>query len=132
LFESPCWIAPLVSGLSLHARSSRSAHVLIQTGECDYRILGPEGEESPIVPYGETAVLKIEEAVYYCHIEDADDLSPVVYRVDKVTRMQSEEEEVEFPPAVVAALRNLDDAIEAQAAVIDATVEELAGPEESD
>jgi len=103
-----------------------------QTGECDYRIVGPDGEESPIVPYGETAVLRIGEAIYYCTMEDADDDDAPVYRVDKVTKMPCEIEEVDFPPAVIAAMRQLDDAIEAQAAVIDATVEGLAGPEETD
>jgi hypothetical protein len=99
----------------------------VQMGEEDYRIVGPEEEEGPMVPYGQTATLMIEEAVYYCHVEEPDESTPVVFRVDRVSKMPTETDEVEFPPEVVAAQRKLDEAVEKQADVIDATVDDLTG-----
>lgn len=84
----------------------------VQMGEEDYRILGPEGEEGAMVPYGTLATLQVEDAVYYSLVEDADEEMPVVYRVDSVSPMPTKLEEVEFPERIVKAQRALDEAIE--------------------
>ena len=51
----------------------------VQMDEQDYRICGPEGEEGPMVPYGMMATLQIDQAIFYCLIEDGNDENPVVY-----------------------------------------------------
>jgi hypothetical protein len=71
----------------------------VQMDEEEYRIVGPDGEEGDAVAYGELATLVIDEAIYYCSIEDPNSETPVVYRVDNVSRMQTETEEVTFEDA---------------------------------
>ena len=51
----------------------------VHMDEQDYRICGPEGEEGPMVPYGMMATLQIDQAIFYCLIEDGNDENPVVY-----------------------------------------------------
>lgn len=71
---------------------------LVQLDEEEYRIVGPSGEEGPVVEYGDTAVLVVAGAVYYCHIEDGDmpEEDIKVLRVDNVTEMATAVEEVVF------------------------------------
>ena len=100
----------------------------IQLDETEYRIVGPAGEEGPIVPYGDTATLCVDGgATYYCHIteEQAVDIAsvvpePRVLRVDNVSEMPTELLEVEFPDD------ELDDDLE------DEDDEEELDPEELD
>ena len=80
-----------------------------------------------MVPYGMMATLSIEEAIFYCLIEDGNEENPVVYRVDRVSKMATDTEEVEFPKEIVAAQRKLDAVLEEQAAVLDATVDDITG-----
>lgn len=97
----------------------------VQMDEDYYRLCGPDGEEGQLVPYGETAILKIDEALYYCHVEDGDEDAPVVYEVLTVKRLDSDTEDVEFPKEILAAQAALDTALERQAAIVDATVEDM-------
>lgn len=107
----------------------------VQVGEEDYRLLGPDGQEGVMVPYGTLATICEEPeksgdcpAVYFCLITDPDDKSPVVWRVDSVSKCRSEAEECDFPPEVVAAQRKLDEALEA-AEGADTTIDVVASPE---
>lgn len=91
----------------------------VQMGEEDYRIVGPDGEEGVMVPYGTLATLHEPPdakgqppAMYGCLIEDPDDENPIVWRTDSVSKMPCEVEECDFPPEVVAAQRKLDEALE--------------------
>ena len=72
----------------------------IQTGVEKFRIVGPEGEDSDqvsdAVEYGEVAVLKIDEAIYYACIEDADAEDAAVMQVNSVKKQATEIEEVIF------------------------------------
>ena len=92
----------------------------VQMGEEDYRIVGPDGDEGVMVPYGCLATMAEgpdtpgqPPAVYFCLVDDPDDETPVVWCVDSVSKMKSEAEECNFPPEVVAAQRKLDEALEA-------------------
>lgn len=98
----------------------------VQMGEEDYRIVGPNGEEGPMVPYGTLATLSEPgenagdpPSVYFCLVTDPDDESPKVWCVDSVSEMVVEAEEVEFPPAIVKAQRALDEALEDQEKTIE-------------
>lgn len=107
----------------------------VQMGEEDYRIVGPDGEEGVMVPYGTPAVLWDDPeregdppSLYFCLINDADDENPIVWCVDSVSKPDCEVEEVEFPAEIVKAQRALDEAIERdESAVIDVQAEQ-AGP----
>lgn len=68
----------------------------VQTGEESFRIVGPGGEESDTVNYGGVAVLKIEDAVYYCSIDDPDAEQAQVMKVVSVQPMSTEMEDVVF------------------------------------
>lgn len=83
----------------------------VQMDEEDYRLVGPGGEEGPMVPYGNMATLVIEDEIYYCQVDDRDD-EPEVFRVESVNPVDAKTEEVEFPASVVKAQRALDAAIE--------------------
>jgi len=80
----------------------------VQMGEEDYRLVGPEGEEGVMVPYGNVATLVIEDAIYYSLVDDPDADKPEVFQVIEVKRMNCEAEEVDFPADIVAAQRALD------------------------
>lgn len=71
----------------------------VQMDEDEYRICGPTDEEGEAVPYGELATLAIGPAIYYCLIEDPKSDTPQVLRVDSVSKMPTEVEEVEFQDA---------------------------------
>jgi hypothetical protein len=68
----------------------------VQMDEGDYRLVGPGDEEGPLVEYGQPAALVIGSAVYYTLVEDPDSTSAAVYRVDTVTPVDSEVQDVEF------------------------------------
>ncbi len=103
-------------------------------GEEDYRIVGPDGEEGVMVPYGTLATLcepaepGLPPAVYFCLIDDPDDENPKVWRVDSVSKLPAEVEECDFPPEVVAAQRKLDEALE-RADADDTVIDVKATPE---
>jgi hypothetical protein len=102
----------------------------VQRSEEDYRIVGPDGDEGIMVPYGTCATLCEEPdakgqppALYFCLISDPDDENPIVWCVDSVSKVPLEMypddngklmpyEEVDFPTDVVAAQRALDAAFE--------------------
>jgi hypothetical protein len=91
----------------------------VQMGEEDYRIVGPDGDEGTMVPYGTCATICEEPdkpgqppALYFCLISDPDDESPIVWCVDSVSKVASEMEECDFPDDVVKAQRALDAAFE--------------------
>lgn len=93
----------------------------VQMGEEDYRLVGSDGEEGIMVPYGTVATLCEEPdgsgnppALYFCLITDPDDEDPKVWCVDSVSKVACEAEECDFPAAVVAAQRALDAALEAE------------------
>jgi hypothetical protein len=97
-----------------------NAKFIVQMGEEDYRIVGLDGDEGAMVPYGWLATMSEAPdipgqppAVYFCLVENPDDDNPAVWCVDSVSRMESEVEECNFPPEVVAAQRKLDEAYEA-------------------
>jgi hypothetical protein len=71
----------------------------LQMDEEDYRILGPNNEEGPIVPYGDTATLLTPDHMYYCHVDDPTVPNPIVVMVASVQEMPTELEEVEFEEA---------------------------------
>lgn len=71
----------------------------VQMDEDEYRIMGPDGEEGDAVDYGEPAVLMIGSAIYYCLIDDPDTEAADVMRIDSVSKMPTEVEEVEFQDA---------------------------------
>jgi len=104
----------------------------VQMGEEDYRIVSADGDEGQMVPYGSLATLWLEgdsvPMVYFCLVTDPDDEKPQVYCTDSVHRCQTEAEEVEFPPAIVAAQRRLDEALEADEAD-DTTIEVSPAPQ---
>jgi hypothetical protein len=107
----------------------------VQMGEEDYRIVGPDGDEGVMVPYGTLATLCEEgepgqpPAVYFCLIMDPDDENPKVWCVDSVSKMTSESEECDFPPEVVAAQRALDEALEKAEAEEESVIDVKATPE---
>jgi len=69
----------------------------VQMDEDGYRIVGPEEEEGDVVDYGDLATLTIGEAIYYCMIEDPNSgEKPRVRRVDSVSIMPTQAEDVEF------------------------------------
>lgn len=68
----------------------------VQFAEEEFNIVGPDGEESEAVQYGDIATLKIGAALYYCEVKDPENETPRVLRVDQVTAMPTEMEEVEF------------------------------------
>jgi hypothetical protein len=71
----------------------------IEMDETEYRIVGDDGEEGPETEYGEVAVLRVGEAVYYAVIEDPNEGTPVVYRVDAVSEVPTTVEDVVFEGA---------------------------------
>ena len=97
----------------------------VQADEEDYRLVGPGGEEGALVEYGQPAALAIGSAIYYALMEDPDQTEATVFRVDQVTPMSAEVQEVEFQypedeeegeeeedPVVVAAGEEEDDGTE--------------------
>jgi hypothetical protein len=72
---------------------------VVQMDEEEYRIVGPDGEEGDAVEYGDIAVLAIGSGIYYCHLEDPDAEAADVMRVDSISKMPTEVEEVEFQDA---------------------------------
>ncbi len=69
----------------------------IEMDEMEYRVVGDGGEEGPETEYGEVAVLRVGSAVYYAVIDDPNETPlPVVVRVDTVTEMPTEHEDVDF------------------------------------
>jgi len=108
----------------------------VQMGEEDYRIVGPDGDEGIMVPYGTVATLCEEPdsagnppALYFCLITDPDDENPKVWCVDSVSKVPSEAEECDFPPSVVAAQRALDAALEAEEEGEGSVIDVKAAPE---
>lgn len=68
----------------------------VEMDEENYRLVGPDGEEGPIVPYGQMATLTIDEAIYYANVDDGNEDSPKVYAVTAVKVVAAEVEDVEF------------------------------------
>jgi hypothetical protein len=68
----------------------------VEMDEENYRLVGPDGEEGPIVPYGQMATLTIESAVYYANVEDGNEDAPKVYVVTAVKIVPAEVEDVQF------------------------------------
>ncbi len=97
----------------------------VQMGDEYYRLVGPDGEEGAMVPLGQTAVLTIDDAVYYTDADEPDD-DPDVYRVDSVSAMPSEVEDVVFPEAVLSAQKALDAVLAKQESAV---IEVESGPE---
>jgi hypothetical protein len=70
----------------------------IQTGTEEYRIVSADGQESEFVPYGEPAILKVGADYYYacCDLDSEGELiNDQIFRVDSVTAVKSEVEDVE-------------------------------------
>jgi hypothetical protein len=68
----------------------------IQMGEEEYRIVSSDGQEGPVVPYGEIATLKIGKDYYYADVEDENSQDVKICRVDSVTLIKTEMIEAEF------------------------------------
>jgi hypothetical protein len=102
----------------------------VQMGEEDYRLVGPDGEEGVMVPYGSLASIHeppdgpgLPPVVFCCFVDDPDDESPKVFRVDSVSVMPCEVEECDFPAKVVAAQRALDAALEEEDAAEESVID---------
>lgn len=67
----------------------------VETGIEQYRICSDENE-GPLSDYGDAATLVVGQAVYYCLIQDPDNEQPPVYRIDQVSEMETEHEDVKF------------------------------------
>lgn len=68
----------------------------LQMDDTTYRLVGPDGEESPIVDYDEVAALSIDGAVYYAHVTEPDAETQYVCCVKSVTKMAADTEDVTF------------------------------------
>lgn len=108
----------------------------IEVSDEDYRILGPDGSEGPMVPLGSIATLKIDDDIYYCDLDEEDipddtEAQPeaVVYQIEAVNECHARYVDVEFPPTVVKAQRDLDAAIEGTSGVGIALVDTEDEPE---
>lgn len=77
-----------------------------------YCITSPSGEDGPIVPYGERAFLDDGTNIYTCVVTDADAQEVEVYRVDELTQVKADVDDVIFPADVTKALQNLDAVME--------------------
>ncbi len=95
----------------------------VQMGEEHYRIVGPQGEEGVLVPYGMLATLfeppaspSEPPAVYFCLIDDPDTETAHVWCVDSVSPMTVELEECNFPEQIIKAQKALDEALEVEVA----------------
>jgi hypothetical protein len=104
----------------------------VKMAEFHYCLTAPNGDDGPIVPYGERAYLEDGEYLYTCLVADSDDQSPEVFRADELTMVESEIDEVIFPEEVIKALSSVSDALEKCAGqdgddtnTIEATAEKL-------
>lgn len=68
----------------------------IQMDEDDFRIVGPNGEESELTPYGCAAVVESVEGTVFCYIEDPNSGDPEVKRIATAETLESETADVEF------------------------------------
>ena len=84
----------------------------VKMDDFHYCITSPSGEDGAIVPYGDRAFLDDGTNVYTCLVIDADAQEVEVYRVDELTQVPAEVDEVIFPEDVTKALKDLDAAIE--------------------
>lgn len=88
----------------------------VQMDEQYYRIVGPEGEEGDIVPYGARATLDLPDgSVYMAMIADANEQHPQIFRVDELTEEPCTLDEVELPRDIITAAKALDAIIEQHA-----------------
>lgn len=97
----------------------------VKMDELYYCITSPEGEDGDMVPYGQRAMLEDGKDIYTCLVEDSDDQSPEVFRVDELSLMHSEVDEVTWPPEVTEAL----DAVAKAQSALEKVIEKFAGKE---
>lgn len=88
----------------------------VEMDEEYYRIVGPDGEEGDIVPYGARATLDLPDgSLYTAMVADPNEDAPQVFRVDELTQEPATVEDVELPPDIISAAKALDAAIERHA-----------------
>ena len=70
--------------------------MVVQMGDEEYRIVSADGQEGPLVPYGECATLKMGADYYYADVDDPNAQDVQIYRVDSVSEVKTEVVEAEF------------------------------------
>lgn len=67
----------------------------VELDETMFRLVAPDGSASELAVYGTAAMLDYNSERFYCFIEEPDD-TPVVYRIDTQTEIESETADTEF------------------------------------
>ena len=72
--------------------------MMIQCAKEEYRIVSADGQEGDFADYGEPAVLKVGNDIYYacCDLDKDDEVTDAqVYRVDSISEVETSTEDVD-------------------------------------